>query len=133
VEEFPSAPPRRPTVEVRRALAVIERRGRVLMVRREGRLLAGLWEPPGVELSDGDDPKRRLAALLGRLGVRARLVRTGRIVRHTITHHRIQVELWRGTPQGRFAARPGLRWIDATRPGVALTALARRSVSEKER
>jgi A/G-specific adenine glycosylase len=93
---FPPAVRRRKTVRVRRAVAWIERNGRVLMVRRTGSLLAGLWEPPGVDLVDGEPAAPRLAAELRRLGVRARVESTSCTVRHVITHRRIEVEVWKG-------------------------------------
>jgi A/G-specific adenine glycosylase len=126
VMDFPPAAPRRGTENVRRAVAVIERRGRVLMVRREGALLAGLWEPPGVELANGVPTARALAAALADLGLRARLARSGQVVRHTITHRAITAEVWRGAIAGATPRRARLRWVDPARPEVPLTALARK-------
>ena len=130
VGEFPPVAARRAGERVRRAVALIERGGRLLMARREGALLGGLWEPPGVDLPVGGHApavaRRRLAAVLAGLGVRARLARTGHTVRHVITHRDIEVDVWRGellAPPRRSAR---LRWLDPERPGVALTALARK-------
>jgi hypothetical protein len=130
VAEFPPITPRRKSVRVRRAVALISCGGRLLMVRREGVLLDGLWEPPGVELSPRVDARKALEAELRRLGVRARVTPTGEIVRHTITHRAIEVEVWRGqvepgeTSGGARTLRA--RYIDA-RPGKApLSALAAR-------
>jgi len=125
-EAFPPAAVRREGVRVRRAVAWIERRGRVLLARREGRLLAGLWEPPGVELAPGDDARGALARALRGLGIAARLEDLGLRVRHTITHRAIEVELWRATllrPPARSAA---LAWTDPAARVRALTALTRR-------
>ncbi len=154
VERFPLVAGRRPTERVRRVVALIEHRGRVLMTRRDGRLLEGLWELPGVEIDDGARAgdaaigrvlatrrtvatRRALGAALRRLGIRARLTPTGRTVRHTITHRTIEVEVWRAVPAGRLkpraavAALPAkprasLRYVDPERPAVPLTALARK-------
>ncbi len=134
VAEFPPVPARRATETVRRAVALIARRGRLLMVRRDGALLDGLWEPPGVELADGEDAAPRLAAELRRLGVRARLERTPHRIRHTITYRAIEVEVWRGECAGRAEPRPprpAVRWVSPGRPGVALTALARRAAATR--
>jgi A/G-specific adenine glycosylase len=60
VEAFPPTVRRRRSEPVRRAVALVARRGRVLMERREGTLLAGLWEPPGVELGNGTQAGRAL-------------------------------------------------------------------------
>lgn len=126
VEQYPPAARRRATETVRRAVALITRGGRVLMTRREGALLGGLWEPPGVELPDGVTPARVLRPALTRLGLAARLEPAGRSVRHTITHRAITAEVWRGTLSGTVPRRAGLRWVDPARPGVPLTALARK-------
>jgi hypothetical protein len=119
----------------------------MLVTKRRGALLDGLWEPPGVELEPGEDARRALAAELARLGVRARIEPAGRVVRHTITHRAFFVELWRGelargagaggTARVRATARgargtagaarrgaPSARFIDPGRPRVPLTGLA---------
>lgn len=124
-EAYPPVAPRRATERVRRAVAWITHRGRALHVRREGALLDGLWEPPGVELADGADAHAALQQALRALGVSARLSREGPRVKHAITYRAIDVEVWRGTVVGA-APRPGAsrRWIHAAAPGVALSALA---------
>jgi A/G-specific adenine glycosylase len=127
VAELPPTPKRRARVMLRRAMVLIERRGRVLMARREGRLLAGLWEPPGVDLADGEDAKAALRRALARLGVRARLLPDTVRVRHVITHRTIDVDVWRGVVDGTFRA-PMLRWIVPGDGSHALTAVASRLV-----
>jgi hypothetical protein len=130
VASFPPAAPRRAVERVRRAVALVERRGKVLVVRQDGPLLDGLWEPPGVDASGLKRPARRLRVLLATLGIAApRLRRTGQVIRHAITHRRIEAEVWRaegievGPP--RAARPPRTRWVDPERPVVALTALGR--------
>jgi A/G-specific adenine glycosylase len=130
VEEFPPAGKRRASEDLHRAVALIERRGRVLMERREGALLAGLWEPPGVEGADGAAGVRALRARLAGLGLRPRLTRTGRTVRHAITHRAITVEVWRGVLEGAAPRIARLRWVDPKRPAVPLTALARKLTTD---
>jgi A/G-specific adenine glycosylase len=126
VEEFPPLVARRAPETVRRAVALIVRRGRVLMERRAGALLAGLWEPPGVALANGASPARVLRTALARLSLRVRLTRTDRTVRHAITYRAIAAEVWQGTLTGAAPRSARLRWVDPARPGVALTALARK-------
>jgi A/G-specific adenine glycosylase len=126
IEAFPPVVGRRASETARRAVALVARGARVLMARREGALLAGLWEPPGIDLANGSAAGPALRAALARLGARVRLVATGRVVRHTITHRTIAVEVWRGTPVGATRRRADLRWVDPARPGVPLTALARK-------
>jgi A/G-specific adenine glycosylase len=133
VAEFPPITPRRAAVRVRRAVALISRGGRLLMVRREGVLLDGLWEPPGVELSPRVDARKALEAELRRLGVHARIEPAGKVVRHTITHRAIRVEVWRGSAARQApGAAPTLapitaaRFVDVgrARPALPLTGLA---------
>jgi A/G-specific adenine glycosylase len=132
VAEFPPAGKRRAPETVRRAVALIERRGRVLMERREGALLSGLWEPPGVELANGASAARAMRTAFAGLGLRVKVRRTGRTVRHTITHRAISVEVWRGALEGAAARTARLRWVDPRRPGVPLTALARKLTRPEE-
>jgi A/G-specific adenine glycosylase len=124
---IPPVPARREPVRLRRAVACVRRGGRLLMVRREGSLLDGLWEPPGVELARGEDAGAALSVRLAELGVRARLASTGRRIRHTITHRDITVEVWEGRatgPPGR--SRSQLRWVATGGERPALTGLAAR-------
>jgi A/G-specific adenine glycosylase len=127
VDEFPPTPDRPAIRHVRRAVALIERDGRLLMTRRRGALLDGLWEPPGIELAAGRAARPALARSLAALGVRALLVATGDTVRHAITHRRIVAEVWSGT---LAAAAPRasrrMRWVSVIRPEVAVTALGTR-------
>jgi len=125
VDRFPPAPARHAGERVRQAHALITRRGRVLMARREGPLLAGLWEPPGVEVRRGR-PETALRRRLAELGLRVRLVPANASVRHTITHRRIEAEVWRGELSGPTPRSARLRWVAPREPGVALTALARK-------
>jgi A/G-specific adenine glycosylase len=128
---FPPAPARRQVERVRRALAIVEHQGRVLVAQRREPPLEGLWEPPGVDVAEGNGaPRVSLERSLEALGVRVRLTDTGIVLRHRITHREIDVELWRGAPRRapRDLAGRGLRWEDARRPRVAHTAIARRAI-----
>jgi A/G-specific adenine glycosylase len=129
VDRFPPVPARRAAHRVKMAYALVTRGGRVLMARREGPLLAGLWEPPGAE-AGAEGATVALRRRLADLGLRVRLVPTGRVVRHTITHRIIEAEIWRGvlsrSPRGRPGPAAGLRWVDVREPGLALTALAKK-------
>ena len=128
-DELPPVAARRAAMQVRRAVARVSHRGRVLVVRREGTLLDGMWEPPGVELARGDDAGERLHALLAGLGVRTRLAEARARVRHSITHRDIVVRVFAGDATGR-PPRSGvkLRWAEPGSPALALTALARRVI-----
>ena len=127
VEAFPPTGARRATERVRRAIAVISRGGRLLVVRRTGPLLEGLWEPPGVDLADGAAAGRALRQRLSRLGLRARLEPTRETLRHRITHRDVVVEVWRGALLAALPRSRRLRFVDPAATGLALTALARRA------
>ena len=144
-DRYPPAQRRAATVKVQRAVVVLEHEGRWLLVRRTGAVLDGMWEPPGVEI--GRTPVRvTLRAELCRLGVRTTLTPTAHRVKHRITHHEIEVQVWRGAVSSG-ATSPGLRrggitavashpaapaadavlrWVDAHAPDVPLTGLTRR-------
>ena len=126
-EEFPPVAPRRASVRLERAVARVERAGRVLMVRKSGPLLDGLWEPPGVDLDRREPAERSLARTLKSVGLRGTLVATPVRIRHTITHRSIEARVWRLTPR-RPLPRAGvrLRWVAPGERDVALSALARR-------
>jgi A/G-specific adenine glycosylase len=91
-EGFPVARPRRAPVEVTVAAALVEERGRLLLVRRsEGPLLGRFWEVPQTSLES-----QGLPDLVSELRERHGLVVTpGALVvraRHAITYRRIRVE-----------------------------------------
>lgn len=174
--EIPAARRRPPAVAVRMAALVVRREGKILLRRREGRLMKGLWEFPLVELERSPAPSRGGAAarrpgrsprgaapprrgggeegaafpgLLAATGIRAsRPVRSGEI-RHSITNHRIRVEVYTakaarggaprrgrareaagsGATAGGLAGPEGGRWAwvaERTAPGRPLTGIARK-------
>ena len=92
-EELPEARPRPRPVQVSVAAAVVERDGRVLLVRRpEGRLMGRMWEVPQTSLlSRGlEDLEPELAERHGlRVAAGPLLAR----VRHAITFRRIRVDV----------------------------------------
>ena len=145
VAAFPPVVARLKIEHVRRAVILIEREGRVLMVKRQGRQLEGLWEPPGVDLTGDENAHDLLVGELIRHGVEAALEDTGRRIHHTITHRRIEVEVWRGIPEpshhhGRSqpagavgAASTLVRYCAPVMRSVPLTALARELVRPPQR
>ncbi len=124
VAAFPPRVARRPPVVVRRVLALIERDGRVLVARREGTLLGGLWEPPGADVAEGAASAALRRGLAGH-GIAATLTPLRRRARRVLTHRVIEASLWRGTLARAPSRSATLRWIDPARPSVPLTALAR--------
>jgi A/G-specific adenine glycosylase len=110
--ELPEGRPRRAPVAVTVAAAIVERNGRVLLVRRpEGPLLGRIWELPQTSLESHGLPdlarelleRHELRVLPGPLVVRAR---------HAITFRRITLEGYRsrlGRPAGDDPER--VRWV----------------------
>jgi A/G-specific adenine glycosylase len=95
-EELPESRRRRAPVDVTVAAVVVERRGRVLLVRRgEGRLMGRFWEVPQTSLEG-----RGLADLVAEIRARHGLeVEPGALLaraRHAITFRRIRVEAYAG-------------------------------------
>ena len=67
------------------------------------------------------------------LGLRVTLMRTRTRFAHTITHHAIDVQLWRGTFAGRSPRGSSrARWTSASGDGLALTALAKRLLAAED-
>jgi A/G-specific adenine glycosylase len=90
-ERLPEGRDRRPSVEITVAVALVEERGRVLLVRRpEGKLLGRMWELPQTSLESkaSEDLVRELRERYGLSIERGPLVARSR---HAITHRRIAV------------------------------------------
>jgi A/G-specific adenine glycosylase len=126
-DAYPPAAARRETVRVKRAVAWIEHRGRVLVVRRSGELLDGLWEMPGADVARWSEAEAALGAALRELGVRATLHATKLRLKHAITHRAIEVRVWKGstnTPAGATG-----RFVLPSRTKLALTSATRKLVA----
>jgi A/G-specific adenine glycosylase len=105
-EDFPEGRARRAAVGVTVAAALVERDGRVLLVKRpEGRLLGRMWEVPQTRL-DAPGPPDLARELEERYGLRIApgplLVRA----RHAITFRRIVLEGYRARLHGRPPTDP---------------------------
>lgn len=127
-ESLPEKRGRRSPVDVTVAAVVLERDGRVLLVRRcEGRLMGRMWELPqtSLEARGRDD---LVAELRERHGLE---VEPGPLVaqaRHAITFRRIRVEAYRGQLRREPPRDPDrFRWADPD----DLSALPMSSLSRK--
>ncbi len=93
--ELPEPRPRRPTVEVTLAAALVEREGRVLLVRRpQGALMSGLWELPQTSLESAGVCDLA-SELRERHGLHVGLGSLLTVARHAITFRRIRAEAYR--------------------------------------
>ena len=85
---------------------MIRKDGRILLRKREGALMDGMWEVPMVEPAAGTDGVQTLRAEISKLSGwdPCDLVRTGS-GKHTITRYRIRVDLFLGRAGSRSPAR----------------------------
>lgn len=107
--EIPPPQRRRQPVTIPVRLALLERRGRVLLCRRDGSgLMDGMWELPALD-------RRSQLRARGDHGQDGDLLRVDRLVpfttfRHTITYRRLQVQIMRA----RLVSEPRgkrYRWV----------------------
>ena len=106
----------------RSACARIHRDGKVLLVRRQSGLLAGMWSLPGSDASAAIAAgPATVTATLRALGVTPRQVREAGEIRHVFTHRDVTATVFDVTP-ARVAATSGsgedMRWVAPSRPRV---------------
>ncbi len=110
-ERYPQVRVRPPTPVVRVAFALAERGGKVLLVRRRpGGLLAGLWALPGGELDARRTAGVALRLALSEIGAEARIGGVAGRVQHTFSHRRWAGEVYRVRVSGAFRPREGATW-----------------------
>lgn len=117
----------------RRAFAVVESGGRLLLVRNPERgLLAGLWSLPGALANESlEDAVRR------QTGVSVRLEGKAASARHQFSHRTWEMEVRRGDALEAAALRDGVAWLpvaelgDAALPSAMRAALAAAGVAPK--
>lgn len=106
-ERYPARKQRRAVEDIHRTVAVVADEERILFFRRpeESKQMAGLWELPWVDAASHSGTEQRFGE---RYGGRWRLVHRYGRVHHTVTHHRMRVDVW--------AAR--VEWADVVTEGV---------------
>jgi A/G-specific adenine glycosylase len=107
-ERLPELPERTESVAVARAAAVLERRGRVLCVRvaESASRWAGMWQFPNTDVARGEASTDAAArAIREATGLSAAPAERLLTVRHSVTHHRITLEVFRcSAPRGTARA-----------------------------
>ena len=133
VAEIPMKAVRRPATEIRETAVVVRRAGRVLVVRRgPGEWWEGLWDFPRVP-GTARSARRSIerSDVVGGLGCGA-TSRLGTIA-HTVTHHRITLDVVTCEAGRPGKAVTGRRWVTATALGtLAMTSPGRRIVTMLE-
>jgi len=96
------------------AAACARRNGSVLLARRRGTYLDGLWEFPSVDSRSRSAARRMLASKAERLGLRLEY-RPIATTRHTVVNRRLFVEIFPATPTRRSKAgnSRSSRWFTA--------------------
>jgi A/G-specific adenine glycosylase len=112
---LPAPATRRPITTARRAVAVVESGERLLLVRRSGPLLRGLWEFPGVEVGGSRPAAPLVQRELDRLGLPPPMLVPAGSIRHTILDRRIETEVYRGSLEDASPVRPPGRWMRRAR------------------
>jgi A/G-specific adenine glycosylase len=106
VDRYPDLGPKAKSVPVHLACAVVRRDDKILIEKRgETRLLSGYWGLPLTEVPRGNSPEQAIREAYGRQIVLAEKLGT---VRHSITHHRIRLDVFRA--RAGAIKRP-LRWV----------------------
>lgn len=111
--ELPLPPQRKSIPAVPVAFALVEANGRVLLVRRkEGTLLGGLWSLPGGEIPRSAEAKKALSAMVRDqaeidVEVHGRMSR----VERTFSHRRWSGFIYRCVSRGGLPEGPSARWL----------------------
>lgn len=134
-EELPRKAAKTRVRPVRGVAVWLERRGRVLAVKREaGGLLGGLWELPGGDLERGEKPADGAQRLIeARLGLPIDAIRTAGHVKHVFTHRRLTLHLLRAEAGSGRIRRRSLaehRWLAAADlPALPIATVTRKALA----
>ena len=113
IDAIPGRTRRPATRRVRRAALVIERRSRVLLIRRDtGQFLRGLWEFPAIDAREHERGEGAARRLLGELGDAGGSLRSQGRILHTIMNRRIETAVFHAQLEGNIARGPRTaRWF----------------------
>lgn len=96
VHNYPRRTARKAVGRQRWAAAVVFKNGRLLLTQRPGAgLLAGMWEFPGGQVQEGQDPAQACSdAIKASVGLKAPVKAHIVTVNHTYTHFKLQLDLY---------------------------------------
>jgi len=116
-EAFPRKKPRPVSRSVRVAVALVEKRGRVLLERPGATSpLRGVWDLPAVELAEGARAAVSLERALRRHGLTIVAGAETPLISHSILDRRLRLETLRcRLTRGGTAARGDLCWVEPQR------------------
>ncbi len=128
---LPEISPRRRTVALEAAVALVRRGRAYLMVRREEDLMRDLWEFPGTVLEPGEEARRALVRIgRERLGASLRVGERLASLRQSLTYRRVTVGAYSATlrePSPGAGGRGETRWVcPEDLPGLPHHSLTRR-------
>jgi A/G-specific adenine glycosylase len=142
LDALPVKQPRPARKQIRIACAVVARRGRVLLVRRQpGELLAGTWALPSAVVGQGTPAVEaaRRAALASGVAVGPGLTAASALgrVRHVFTHRDLTAEIFALTEERAGAGRAAdaasdqqCRWVDPGQLGdLGISSFTRKTLT----
>ena len=112
-DSFPARQKAKPVRVVPVAVLWIERRGRVLLLRRgpEGPL-RGVWDLPAAVIASGETPGRAIVrALAARHGLRLHAGGVLLTAKHAILQTRLAIDVVKAAPLASVPRRAALRWV----------------------
>jgi A/G-specific adenine glycosylase len=133
VHELPEPKVRAPRKALHLACAVVERKGRVLLLQRpSGGLFGGLWELPSIEVPEGAPVKKASAGLKKLLGAGMGKPVLAGVVQRTLTHRDLTLRLFRVPLRGKVTPTPpyqALLWADGSvRKSVGMSTAMRKAL-----
>ena len=132
-ESIPAVKKKSPTRAVDQVTVLVERDGKLLLLRRPpAGLWGGLWEPPTGELAAGEDPAEAAARVVhSSTALRLDGVQPMSRFEHILTHRRMRFHPFRARARGRMRVQnyEAARWVSQSNE-VGVAAWAARLIGE---
>jgi A/G-specific adenine glycosylase len=135
-ERVPAVKKKPPVRAVEQVTVLVERRARLLLLRRPpSGLWGGLWEPPTGELARGESPSDAAARIVQSLtALRLDAVEPMSRFDHVLTHRRMRFHPFRARGRGRLrlSGYEAARWLSPSQArDVGVAAWAARLIGEE--